>query len=107
MQFNTDADIEPRRKQAQNYNILLKDIPIKQLVEAESIEGIATAVKKIFAQIKKNKNKSKYPNERAVDLGQCIANDFDEQLKKVISSTPLMRIDYNEYMNFQKDLQGL
>ena len=49
MQFNTDADIEPRRKQAQNYNILLKDIPIKQLVESENIEGIATAVKKIFS----------------------------------------------------------
>ena len=36
---------------------------------------------------------------RAVELSQCIAQDFQEKLKKLIASTPLMDITFNSDSN--------
>lgn len=38
IQFNADTDIDPKLKIAREYNKLLKDIPIKSMIEAESID---------------------------------------------------------------------
>jgi FtsZ-binding cell division protein ZapB len=38
-----------------------------------------------------------YPLERALDLSESIARDFDAQLKKVISSIQIMQMEYREF----------
>lgn len=107
IQFNADTDIDPKLKTALEYNRLLKDIPIKSLLEAETIETLATTVRKTFQALKRVRQIGSYPLQRAIELGQCIAHDFDDQLKKVLSSTPLMRIDYMEFQALQKQLNSL
>lgn len=87
---------------------MLKDVPIKSLLESDTIETIATTIKKIFFALKRfRQSGSSYPLPRAIELGQCIAIDFGEQLKKVLSATPLMIIDYKDFMNLQKELNLL
>lgn len=107
MQFNADADIDPKLKIAREYNKLLKDIPVKSLLEADTIESIATTIKKIFVALKRVRQIGSYPLPRAIELGQCIAIDFGEQLKKVLSASPLMIIEYKDYMGLQKELNLL
>jgi hypothetical protein len=64
---------------------LLKEIPLSQLEAAQTIDDVAQAVKKIFSSIKRVQKTSNYPLTRAIELGACIARDFDTQLKKIIS----------------------
>lgn len=53
IQFNADTDIDPKLKTAREYNKLLKDIPIKSLLESDTIEQIATTIKKTFMALKR------------------------------------------------------
>ena len=78
IQFNADTDIEPKLKNAKEHNKLLKEIPIKSMLEATTIEQIAGTIKKVFAQLKRVRQVGQYPIDRAIGLAQCIARDFDE-----------------------------
>jgi len=87
MTFQHDTDIDPKIKTARDYNKLLREIPIQSLYDALTLEQIITAIKAIFAILKKMRYlASTYPLDRTLDLSECIARDFDAQLKKVIAS---------------------
>ena len=108
VQFNADTDIEPKLKTAREYNKLLKDIPLKQLLDAMTFEQISAAVKKIFSQLKRARQIGSYPLPRALDLASYIARDFDDQVKKMLADSDLLRIDYaDEFRKLQKELADL
>jgi dynein heavy chain 1 len=98
MTFQHDTDIDPKLKTAKDYNKLLKEIPILSLYDALTLQQIDSSIKGIFAQLKKMKYMgTSYPLERALDLSESIARDFDAQLKKVISSIQIMQMEYREF----------
>ena len=86
---------------------MLEEIPLKTLLEATTFDQIAAAIKKILAQLKRARTVGTYPLNRALDLCELIAQDFDEQIKKVINQQPILQIDYSDYRNLQKDFDML
>jgi hypothetical protein len=95
--FDSDIEIDNKLKVAKEYNKCLKEIPLKTLIDSNTISQVSDSIKKIFTALKRVSKVHNYPLPRAIDLGGCIARDFDEQLKKIISQTPLLSIEYQKY----------
>jgi len=75
MQFNADTDIDPKLRVAKENNKGLKEIPIKAMLESETVEQIGPAIKKIFTALKRMRIQTgtqNYPLERLIELGQCV-----------------------------------
>jgi dynein heavy chain 1, cytosolic len=53
MKFDNDNDIEPKLKTAREYNNFLKEIPIQQMLEAETINDMSAVTAKVFAALRK------------------------------------------------------
>lgn len=100
--FRNDTEIGPKHTKAQNYNQLLKDIPINELLDAMNLKQMMAAVKSIFSILSRVRTfnhyeQNQYNLERAIDLAECIARDFDTKLKKVVGETPIMKIPYDKH----------
>ena len=105
MTFQHDTDIDSKIKTARDYNKLLREIPIHRLYDALTLDQIITAIKATFAVLKKMRFlASNYPLDRTLDLSECIARDFDAQLKKVIGSRQIMQIEYSEHKAMTSDI---
>ncbi len=78
------------------------------MLETETTDQLGTAIKNIFTQLKKlRQNGKSYSTERFTDLCICFGQDFNEQLKRIYSQVPLLRLDHKEYINFQKEFNQL
>ena len=107
MQFHHDTEIDPKLKTARDYNKILKDIPIKEVLDALTIEQLSIAIKKVFNTLKRVRQTNLYSLPRAIDLAECIARDFGEKLKKVVSENPIMQMPYEEHKVLQKEITDL
>ena len=110
--FRNDTNIGPKHQRAQNYCQILRDIPVNELLDALTIDQLLLAVKKIFKTLGRVRtfnhlDPNQYSIERAVDLAECIARDFDKQLKKIVSESPVMQIPYQRYRTLQTDVNRL
>lgn len=68
-----------------DYNPLMKDFPIKELLSATELDRIRHAVLQIFNHLKKIRN-TKYPMSRGLKLIEAISRDLSNQLLKVITN---------------------
>ena len=107
MQFRHDTDIDSKLKTAKDYNKILKDIPIKELLDALTIEQITVAIKKVFMTLKRVRQTNLYSLPRAIELAECIARDFDEKLKKIVSENPIMQMPYDQHKVLQLEITNL
>lgn len=62
--------------------MLLKDIPISELLDAINMKQVESAIKSIFNTLGRVRNfnhyeQNQYSLERTIDLVECIARDFD------------------------------
>lgn len=112
--FRNDTEIGPKHQKAQNYNKLLKDIPINELLDSQNLEQLKSAVKNIFTALCRIRSyntsydqSNGYNLERAVDLAECIARDFDTHMKKIVSDRPIMQIPYEEHKALQEQVNSL
>lgn len=51
--FRNDTEIGPKHNKAHNYNYILKDIPINELLDAINFTQMTAAVKSIFSNLSK------------------------------------------------------
>jgi hypothetical protein len=65
-----------------DYNPLMKDFPINDLLSATELDRIRTAVQLIFSHLRKIRS-TKYPIQRALRLVESISRDLSSQLLKV------------------------
>lgn len=65
-----------------DYNPLMKDFPINDLLSATELDRIRTAEQLIFNHLRKIRN-TKYPMQRALRLVEAISRDLSAQLLKV------------------------
>jgi len=65
-----------------DYNPLMKDFPINDLLSATELDRIRTAVQLIFSHLRKIRS-TKYPIQRALRLVEAISRDLSSQLLKV------------------------
>lgn len=66
-----------------DYNPLMKDFPINDLLSATELDRIRIAVQMIFSHLRKIRS-TKYPMQRALRLVEAISRDLTSQLLKVM-----------------------
>ena len=79
-----------------DYNSLMRDFPIKDLLAADSLDSITQAIGTIFTHLRKIRSTS-YPTDRAVGLVEAISKDLNGQLLKALSIYKLMLVNYSEF----------
>jgi len=94
--FDTDTGLKQALATVNDYNPLMKDFPINDLLSATELDRIRTAVQGIFNHLRKIRN-TKYPIQRALRLVEAISRDVSSQLLKVLGTRRLMYIPYEEF----------
>jgi dynein heavy chain 1 len=65
-----------------DYNQLMKDFPLNDLLAASELDKIRVALQSIFLHLRKIRP-TKYPIQRALRLVEAISRDMSSQLLKV------------------------
>lgn len=79
-----------------DYNPLMKDFPLNDLLSATELDKIRQALVAIFTHLRKIRN-TKYPIQRALRLVEAISRDLSAQLLKVLGTRKLMHVAYEEF----------
>lgn len=90
--FDANTKLEEKRALVSDYNLLMKDFPLNEMVSAADLEKIRDAIVNIFSHFKKLRI-SKYPLARAQRLAEAISRDLNVQLLKILSAKRIMHID--------------
>lgn len=69
-------------EQVNDYNPLMKDFPLQELLSATELDRIKIAITAIFAHLRKIRN-TKYPINRCLRLIEAISRDVQTQMLKV------------------------
>ncbi|XP_069694728.1 dynein heavy chain, cytoplasmic isoform X3 [Periplaneta americana] len=94
--FDTDTGLKQALATVNDYNPLMKDFPINDLLSATELDRIRSAVQLIFSHLRKIRN-TKYPIQRALRLVEAISRDLGNQLLKVLGTRRLMHIPFDEF----------
>ncbi|XP_075232643.1 dynein heavy chain, cytoplasmic isoform X3 [Lycorma delicatula] len=94
--FDTDTGLKQALATVNDYNPLMKDFPINDLLSATELDRIRTAEQLIFNHLRKIRN-TKYPMQRALRLVEAISRDLSAQLLKVLGTRRLMHIPFDEF----------
>ncbi len=94
--FDTDTGLKQAISLVNDYNPLMKDFPINDLLSATELDKIRTSVQAIFSHLRKIRN-TKYPIQRALRLVEAISRDLSNQLLKVLNTRRLMFISFEEF----------
>ncbi|XP_074099131.1 dynein heavy chain, cytoplasmic isoform X3 [Cotesia typhae] len=94
--FDTDTGLKQALATVNDYNPLMKDFPINDLLSATELERIRAAVQQIFLHMRKIRN-TKYPIQRVLRLVEAISRDLSQQLLKVLGTRRLMHIPFDEF----------
>nr|QVD39637.1 Dynein heavy chain, cytoplasmic [Schistocerca gregaria] len=94
--FDTDTGLKQALATVNDYNPLMKDFPINDLLSATELDRIRSAVQLIFSHLRKIRS-TKYPIQRALRLVEAISRDLGSQLLKVLGTRRLMHIPFDEF----------
>ncbi len=94
--FDTDTGLKQAIATVNDYNPLMKDFPINDLLSATELDRIRLSVQAIFTHLRKIRN-TKYPIQRALRLVEAISRDVVTQLLKVLGTRRLMVIAFDEF----------
>ena len=94
--FDTYTGLKQALGTVNDYDTLMKDFPINDLLSATELDRIRTSVQGIFNHLRKIRN-TKYPIQRALRLVEAISRDVSTQLLKVLATRCLMYIPYEEF----------
>ncbi|XP_046627104.1 dynein heavy chain, cytoplasmic isoform X5 [Neodiprion virginianus] len=94
--FDTDTGLKQALATVNDYNPLMKDFPINDLLSATELERIKIAVQQIFMHLRKIRS-TKYPIQRVLRLVEAISRDLGQQLLKVLGTRRLMHIPFDEF----------
>eukprot|EP00124_Ichthyophonus_hoferi_P005428 Ihof_evm1s783 gene=Ihof_evmTU1s783 len=94
--FENDTHLKEAIDKVYNYNSMMKDFPLNELLAATEITAIGDSVKNIFTHLNKLRN-TKYPVARALLLESALSKALDEQMRKLLSPMPLLRMKYNDF----------
>jgi dynein heavy chain 1 len=106
--FRLDTGLEHKLRTARDYNRLLRDFPINQLLSANDLDQVRRAIDLIFNQFRQvRQGGDSYPNARAILLMNAVTQDLNEQLLKILSNFQIMHLDYQEFENLKKEIQSV
>jgi len=88
--------LKPALTMVADYNTLMKDFPLNDLLSATELERIRGSLVAIFAHLKKIRT-TKYPIQRALRLVEAISRDLSSLMLKVLGTRRLMHIPFDEF----------
>lgn len=94
--FDADTQLKEALAKVNDYNPLMKDFPLDDLLSATDLDKLSSALLGIFNHLRKIRN-TKYPLERALKLMEAISRDLTAQLLKVLGTRRLMHIPFAEF----------
>ncbi|KAK7504322.1 hypothetical protein BaRGS_00004626, partial [Batillaria attramentaria] len=94
--FDSDTGLKQAMATVNDYNQLMKDFPINDLLSATELDRLRVALQSIFLHLRKIRP-TKYPIQRALRLVEAISRDLSSQLLKVLGTRRLMHIPYDEF----------
>lgn len=100
--FMSDIGIKDAMARAVDYNKLMKDIPLNELVAAESFSKIEEAIVLIMNHLKKLRITS-YPVNKALRFVEAISSDLDNKLKPMVQD--LMALEFEAFTKQVQDLE--
>ncbi|KAH8028136.1 hypothetical protein HPB51_013183 [Rhipicephalus microplus] len=80
--FDTDTGLKQALATVNDYNPLMKDFPLNDLLAATDLDRIRLALHGIFSHLRKIRS-TKYPIQRALRLVEAISRDLMSQMLKV------------------------
>lgn len=101
--FLADTGLKDCAEKTHNYNLLMKDFPINELLSATDLEKCADALSAIFNHLNKKLRISPYPVKRALPLVEAISRDLNDTLLKVLAS---QRIMWQEFPRFSDTISA-
>lgn len=97
--FTADTGLKEAMKKVKEYNQLMRDFPLDELLSATSLPKIQDAISQIFAHLNKKLRICPYPIRRALPLVEAISADLDAQLHSLLHGRSLMHLEYREFKN--------
>lgn len=94
--FDADTHLKEALAKVNDYNPLMKDFPLDDLLSATDLEKLSLALLAIFNHLRKIRN-TKYPIKRALKLIEAISKDLTEKLLKLLGTRRLMHIPFVEF----------
>lgn len=96
--FLADTGLKEATEKVQKYNLLLRDIPINELLSAGDLEKVGDAVGLIFSHLNKKLRISQYPIKRALQFVEAISKDLNDQLIKILEEKRLMHQSFEDFI---------
>ena len=96
LSFDTDTGLGQAVSTVNDYNLLMKDFPLNDLLAATELSKLKAAIGSIFQHFKKMRN-TKYPIQRCLRLVEAISRDLMNKLLNVLGSQKLMHISHDEF----------
>lgn len=94
--FDADTRLKEAIANVNDFNPLMKDFPLNDLLSATELDKIRSALQGIFQHLKKIRN-TKYSIRRALKLMEAISRDLMTQLLKVLATRRMMHISFEEF----------
>ncbi|XP_059178510.1 cytoplasmic dynein 1 heavy chain 1-like isoform X2 [Physella acuta] len=94
--FDSDTGLKQAMATVNDYNQLMKDFPINDLLSASELDRIKLAVQGIFLHLRKIRS-TKYPIQRGLRLVEAISRDLSTQMLKILGTRRLMHIPFDEF----------
>ncbi|GJN87844.1 hypothetical protein Rhopal_000799-T1 [Rhodotorula paludigena] len=101
--FIADTGLNDAFKTVHDYNVLMKDFPLNDLLAATDLAKVQESILLIFGHINKKLKLSPYPVRRALPLVEAISRDLNSQLLKVLSA---QRLTYSDYPLFERAMSA-
>lgn len=104
--FDSDTGLKEAQDKVNDYNPLMKDFPINELLAANSLETIGAAIVAVYNHLRKVRTTA-YPAQRAIYLVEAISRDLNTQLLKVLGTRKLMLVTYEEFEQIMSQCGGV
>ncbi|XP_064484606.1 dynein heavy chain, cytoplasmic-like isoform X2 [Ornithodoros turicata] len=94
--FDTDTGLKQALATVNDYNPLMKDFPLNDLLAATDLDRVRQALQGIFSHLRKIRS-TKYPIQRALRLVEAISRDLSTQLLRVLGTRRLMHAPFDHF----------
>lgn len=100
--FTKDTGLEETIAVVSNYNVLMHDFPLHDLLDAPSLERVEEALNTIFSHLNRKLRITTYPIKRALALVEAISGDLDAQIKRLLDGRKIMHLDYRQFTSLMR-----
>ena len=96
--FENDLNLKNIIDKSTKVSAVMKDFPINELLSANTLPDIASAIVVIFMHVKKISNNDAYEPSRFLSFLEALSRDLLVQVLKILAAIRLMSMPYNEFI---------